>query len=439
MGTQPAKTIEDGIRACRPDEPLAPGDERYEDFSSVRGLSLEGLMGKRLQNYAAGGRFAHLVLAGHRGSGKSTELYRLQRWAEAQGYVVVSAQVDTLLVDPFEVDYSDLLLLQARLIEERFRTANLPLQAETLRHILNWFKDVTKITEKDVEASVGISAGAGVELPAVAKFLLAFTSGLRATSDNKTTVRESIQRYPKVLVDNINLLLDAANATLQKQEKRGLLMIFDNLDRYPQDVVEQLMLRRSELLKSVHCHMVYTVPISLVYESTGGSIWDRFEGEVLPMVKVRERSGAECEAGIECMALALGRRLDIQTLFQDSGLARELALKSGGCLRDLIHLAQEALVVSDRVVDHKAVQRSMLKIRSERSRLIEDDEYAVLAQIHIRKAAANSEKHRTLLYRRDALEYNYTEDHWADVHPLVFDTREFQNALVQERRNLGLA
>jgi hypothetical protein len=436
---KPAKTIQDALRLCRVDEPLPPGDWRYEDFAEIRGLKLEKAMGRQLEGLAAGERYAHLLLAGHRGCGKSTELCRLQHWAEGQGYATIYAEVNTLLADTEEVEYSDLLLLEARLIEEHFRQHGWPLEAKTLQNMLDWFKDITKVTEKEVEASVGVGIETGVGLPMIAKFLLAFTSGLKAARSDTTTIKESIQRYPDVLVQYLNLLLDSAHKTLHEQKKRGLLIILDNLDRYPQDAVEEVLFTRSDLLKRINCHVIYSIPISLVYGTKAGNIWDSFDGEILPMVKVHERSSEECEQGIQALVRALGHRLDIPTLFAEPGLTRELALKSGGCLRDLIHLVHEALVMSDHAVDDVALQRSILKIRSERSRQIMEDDYSLLAQIHLRKTAATSERLRALLYRRDVLEYNHNEERWLDVHPLVLDMREFQDALIEERRKLGLA
>jgi len=117
---KPATNILDAIRNCAPDEPLQPGDKRWQDFSSVRGLALEKRMSRRLESYAKGGRFAYLALAGHRGCGKSTELYRVKKWAEDHGYLAIYTRVNEEL-DPYDVDYPDLLLLISRVIEAEFR------------------------------------------------------------------------------------------------------------------------------------------------------------------------------------------------------------------------------------------------------------------------------------------------------------------------------
>ncbi|MBM4429809.1 MAG: hypothetical protein FJ026_05590 [Chloroflexi bacterium] len=129
MSAGPAKTINDAIRVCRPDEPLEVGDARYQDFSSIRGIAVEKLIGRRLESYADNA-YAYIALAGHRGSGKSTELYRVKEWAESHRYLTIYTMVDQEL-DPFDVDYPDLLLLVARLLESEFRLRKWPLDEDT--------------------------------------------------------------------------------------------------------------------------------------------------------------------------------------------------------------------------------------------------------------------------------------------------------------------
>ena len=59
-----------------PNMPLEPGDPRFEDFDAIRGIELRGRISKLLKAAEIGDKFAKIVVAGHRGSGKSTELNR---------------------------------------------------------------------------------------------------------------------------------------------------------------------------------------------------------------------------------------------------------------------------------------------------------------------------------------------------------------------------
>lgn len=360
MTIRPARTIQEAIRLCDPTEPLEGDDPRWQDFSPVRDISLEEKIARRLESYTAGGRYIYIALAGHRGSGKSTELHRVKRRAEGLGYYVLYSRVDEEL-DPYDVDYPDLLLLISRLIEATFREEGMPLEQRTLEHIARWFMEVTKIEETEVEASIGVQARveARAEIPFFAKLMVALTSAIRAGGRSKTEIRETVQRYPKALVDNVNLLLDDAYKALEARGKQGLLLIFDNLDRYQPEIADRLLLKSADILRGIRCNVIYTVPISLIYDPVGDRVRERFIPEILPMIKVRERDGNPCQEGIECMMAALARRLEIEALFEDEALARELVFMSGGCIRDLMYLIQEACLVAEDKMDARAVNHSI--------------------------------------------------------------------------------
>jgi hypothetical protein len=139
------------------------------------------------------------------------------------------------------------------------------------------------------------------------------------------------------------------------------------------------------------------------------------------------------------MLAALQKRVDIKTIFEDEALARELVLASGGCIRDLMHLMEQALLASEERIDRLALEQGVRTVRAAYTRELGTEDYELLARVHLRKTVASDEAHRQLLFRRDVLEYNYTEDRWADVHPLLLGTEEFKNALAKEKRKSGHA
>jgi len=436
----PATNILDAIRICAPDEPLKPGDERWQDFSSVRGgLALEKRVARRLESYTSGGEYVYMAVAGHRGCGKSTELYRVKKWAEDSGYLAIYTRVNEEL-DPFDVDYPDLLLLISRAVEAEFRRLDWTLDRKTLKSVSDWFKSVTKIEEEEVEASLGVETKAefGPTVPFFAKLMVALTSRVRAGGTTKTEVRDVIRRYPKALVDNVNLLMDVAHRTLEKEGRKGLLLVFDNLDRYQPDVADRLLLQSADILKGVHCNVIYTVPISLIYNPRGDSVEERFMTDTLPMIKVQRRDGDLHEEGVDCMLRALARRVVIGRVFDGEETARELVWNSGGCIRDLMHLCQEAFLgAPGEIVNAEDAGRAVETVRSEFSRRIKTHQYPLLARVHLSKSVTSDPDHRELLYRRDVLEYNYGEQRWADVHPVVRGVREFHNALAREEEQEG--
>jgi len=62
------------LAGCDPNEALKPDDPRFIDLDDIRGTPLRMVLRRLLQASDCRLNYAKLVVAGHRGSGKSTEL-----------------------------------------------------------------------------------------------------------------------------------------------------------------------------------------------------------------------------------------------------------------------------------------------------------------------------------------------------------------------------
>jgi len=91
--------------------------------------------------------------------------------------------------------------------------------------------------------------------------------------------------------------------------------------------------------------MIYTVPISLIYEPKREALPDVFKNVVLPMIKIRERGQSWDQIypeGIKSLIEVIERRVEIDKVFSSPDLVKKIVLKSGGSLRELMRLVQEA-------------------------------------------------------------------------------------------------
>ena len=76
------------VQACRADEPLEPDDNRFADLTGLRaGSSVVDELSGSLEQELEEGQFHRGIVAGHRGSGKSTELLQLKNWADNNGFL----------------------------------------------------------------------------------------------------------------------------------------------------------------------------------------------------------------------------------------------------------------------------------------------------------------------------------------------------------------
>jgi hypothetical protein len=418
-----SNAIIEAIGRCEPDTPLQPGDPRWQDFTATQGRRpvLER-MSIFLQSAETQRQYAHIAFAGHRGCGKSTELHRFTGMLAGQGYLVLAAEYDRD-VNANDISFSDVFLLMLRLLEERFRTDGRlrPLPDKAVRNVQQWFYDVTKIDEKEVERTLAYEAEAGLGLDTpLAKLLWALKAIRKTTGKQREEIKQAVERFPSHLANHLNLLLDDARKIAAGAYPKGIVFVVDNIDRLPLEQVDDTLLRNANLFNTVNAHSVFVVPISLLYNPQRDLVEDRYASAILPMVQVYRRDDASAdEAGpLELLVEAVFKRVPAG-LFADRGLARRLARLSGGCWRDLLRLLQESLMDTRERIDAEAV-----------------DDYRLLAQAYLTQTVDNSLQAQQLLYRRDALEYD--GDRWIGVHPLLWESPQFRAALDEEKRRRGL-
>ena len=415
------------LQACEPGKPLLPGDSRYADFTRLRqGFSVTQLEEDVLARSEAG-QCLHACLSGHRGSGKSTELLRLKEWADAQGFFTVRTEVDEAL-GMIALESADLFLLAARAVEAAMEAAGHPLPSDKLRNIARWFAEVVQEDEQkthsELNVEAGVQLGGGVPF-SLGKLYAKFTAGLKASSDHALKTRQKIRNYPDRLADLTQELLQSANAILEAQDSpRGLLLLFDNLDRYDPEVIDRTLFRGRSLVERLACHALFTIPIALEYEPLSGASQDCYGFPlVLPMLGLRHKADqwaatvaeSRFDAGaVADVRIALERRIVIAALFENADDADLLIKMSGGCIRDLMHLLtlSFSFKTNPTRLTIQAVQKAIRRMRATYLRRLNTDDYARLAHIARHKqmrpepdATLASKQKRHLLFHRYALEY----------------------------------
>jgi hypothetical protein len=440
--TYPIKDIEFVLRACDPNEPLPPGDPRYHDFKPLRWISGVAQMNRILSVPPAEGDFHHRVLCGHRGSGKSTELLHLKEWADANGFLTVRVEVDMEL-GLIDLEFSDLYLLTAMEVEKAMREFQSPLPPEAVRQVIQWFAERIREEKETANSELAVEAGVQLEsgIPLLGKLFAKFCSAVKASSQHVLTVRQRLRDFPDTLIDYTNELLRVANKALHISNRPGgLLLLFDNLDRYMPEQIDRLLMRGSTLMRRLACHAVYTMPIALEYSPLSGPIQDEYDPPfVLPMLTLRQPSDHWAatvadspfdEEAVAGVIEAMRKRIDVDALFEQPEDAELLVKMSGGCVRDLLHLVTLTFGQADDRFNHAAVTGAIKQYRATFVRRLMPDDYKRLACIARREPTPRDALTARLLFHRFALEY-YDRDGkvWIDVHPLIIETEELQREI----------
>lgn len=133
-----ARTLKDAYNSSNPVQPLKSGDPRYVDCTPVRGN--EDVVTQMFNAITWSDVHVAQLFTGHRGSGKSTELLRLQHRLEKAGYVVLYFEADDDL-DLNDLEYTDLFLSVARRVTSDLHDKGINLPENLLKSVSDWFSE----------------------------------------------------------------------------------------------------------------------------------------------------------------------------------------------------------------------------------------------------------------------------------------------------------
>ena len=435
--------------AFDPFRPLPAGDPNYVDCREVRGDGdiLEDL-GNRIQ--LSKNKTCQLY-SGHRGAGKSTELLKLKQALESQKFYVVYFAADEEDIQSEDAEYTDILLACTRhILEELKNSANPNL-------LLNWLKDRWEDIKELAQTEMSFD---GMSMEGQISQFAKLTANLRAEPTLRQKIRKKVDPHTVTLIQVLNQFLKEAKKQLPDNCEE-LAVIVDNLDRIAPIIGddrqktnhEEIFLDRSEQLKALDCHLIYTVPISLVYSPRGTDLRDIYsDTQVLPMIMVRTPDGELYQPGLDKIKEIIAKRisqcatyLSIDTeIFDSPETFNQLCLMSGGHMRNLLLLTQDAIARTAQLpISQKAVRRAITEARNTFRQTVEHSQWGLLAEVFRSKRVVNDNEYRSLLFNRCLLEYRYIDEEgeinrWCDVHPLIKGIQEFKELAFDQINNKTL-
>jgi hypothetical protein len=444
-----AVSIPEAFAATPPDEALPSGDPRYVDLSSCRGgENIVDDLARQIIWTPEG--FLKLLLTGHRGCGKTTELYRLKSRLEEAGYFVLywNAELELNLMN---VEWVDVILTHTRQLAEQIPKIDPDIKIEErfLDSIADWLAKeiVKKVERKEMEAELESKFKIGVEIPFFLKALLGLKAYIRGGTEEVREIRHELERRALTLLNDVNLFIDDLQRQLRRKGYKGLIILVDGLEKLIlRPLVEGegersltshnlLFIEQSEFLKSPSCHIVYTVPISLLAEENIAQVFPD-DPVVIPMVEVYNKPLEENQPlkknqqGIDLLCEVVRRRIDVEKVFKDENILKKLCVESGGHIRDFLRLSRYACRYSKGdVIDEKAVNRAISALSTEYDYLVKDADIEKLVKVEREKRLPSDMEYAHLPYHLLVLEYRSSEgEKWALVNPLVKRLPKFKEA-----------
>lgn len=438
----------DTIDVSKPEE-----KKLYIDFTEVRGDRVITELFEHITEIYPDEPTCNLF-TGHIGCGKSTELLKLRAQLEEAGfYTIYFASSDDLEVA--DVDIGDVLLAIARRISQGLEELQLP-PAQGLRGLLTRTTDLLQTEFNLTEVEVGIPKSETLPQVGVKANSEGFSLGvgigkITAKAKGDTQLRQKLNQFlgpqKKELIEAINQeLIQPAIELLKQQNKQGLVIIVDNLDRidatrksWDRPQQEYLFIDQAEFLQKFQCHMVYTMPLALRFCDEYGRLMSRYPEslKLLPMVRLKDKNRQDCPQGMEKMRqMVLARafpdlseeeRLNqVREIFEDSATLDHLCRTSGGHVRDLLQLLTE-WISKDRKKG-KLTRKSLdLVIRQRRSNMmlqIDDAEWELLRQVQQTQQVSGDENYDKLIHSRLVFEYQEDGVSWFDINPILLGAEQ---------------
>lgn len=420
-------------QACNPNKTLdqskAEDRQYYIDFSEVRGAEIIREF-KRTITLLSPEIPTCQLFTGHIGCGKSTELLRLKAELEDLKFHVVYFESSQSL-DLADIDITDILLAIAREVSQSLEAAEIKLKPG---YFQNLFTEIAELlqTPLDIGFEAELSVGIGK-----------ITAKTKDSPKLRSQLRQYLEPRTNGILESINQeLLIPATEKLKKRGKTGLVVIIDNLDRIDNAVKpngqyqpEYLFVDRGEQLNKLKCHVVYTIPLVLIFSNALGRLTNRFgvDPKVLPMVAVKQRNGADYPAGITLLQEMIMKRAFpgvsaeesqnlITKIFDSSETLERLCQVSGGHLRNLLMLLFRCLQMEDTPISRKCLETVIKNRCNELNLAITPDEWDLLQEVRKTKNYRGDEKYDILLRSMFVFEYRDENGSWFDINPILIET-----------------
>ena len=373
----------------------------YIDFSSVRGKDIIRKLERTITRLSPHKPTCQLF-SGHIGCGKSTELRCLKAKLEKSNYYVVYFE-STQDLDMMDVDVTDILLAIARQVSDSLARRNIDLNTSGFNDLLRRAVDFLQSVELSGELEVPGAGNLEMSLP-VGLAIAKITAKAKGSPNLRSRLRQYLEPRTNNILNVINEeLLAPATARLKEQGYRGLVVIVDNLDRVsPREMpskrlqTEYIFIDRGDQLRQLDCHLVYTVPLVLLFSNDCGQMINRLGGgmepKVLPMVPVQDRNGNSYEPGMIFMRQMLLARAfpdlephkriqAIHEIFDSADTLDRLCHVSGGHMRNFLSFFYSCLQEEDLPVSRSTLEGVIQDYRDALVSGVDDEEWELIFKV----------------------------------------------------------
>lgn len=382
------------------------------------------------------------LFSGFRGSGKTTELFRLKSLLESNNYLVVYANALNYVnpSDPLEI--SEFLMAVAGAFgDEIEKLLGKDLVSESFwQQILNILNSEIKFEELSLSASAktplqtiigGIKTG--LDLKFQIKSNVSFRTEVKTFLNNR--LREIKEKFDNFFEDFRRVINNHYG------EEKKIVFMFDQLEQIRGTVqsesivinsIEEIFSRHFDLLKVPYTHIIYTVPPWMKFVLSG------IEGmTIIPTIHLWENNEkrSRCEKAWGIFNSIIRRRLGddgLEKIFGKEDIRSKLIDKlismCGGHYRDLLRMLQQivlrAVSLNSLPVESELVDKVIASAKQEMLPIAQEDAEWLVKISRIRATALerSSADQVSILSRfidNHFVLYFINGEEWYDIHPLI--------------------
>ena len=292
-----------------------------------------------------------ILVHGHRGCGKSTEINKLVDDFDPRWLVIRVQSMELLPVAGNEA--ADVLLAASISLINTAKHEGLSMGDAYLKGVFDYFAETTRTETTDRAANNEIGGGfdaAGGLLGQLIGIKAKLESSLKFGSRSEESTIVHIHRSKGQLAAAFRALCLAMEEAWK--EKNGddpqarVILIIEELDKLGLADAHQIFVREPQLLGAVPIRTIFTIPVFTFHSPDARSILSNFDHDLaLPMIKTRERDGTSCEKGKQVLRTLIRKRACAGVLPDDA--MECLIERTGGVLRDVFQAIQIALTFRD--------------------------------------------------------------------------------------------
>lgn len=351
--------------------------------------------------------FTKIIFSGHRGTGKSLELKRFQRYINhPDRYFSILIEIEK---ESAGFQSEDIFIILIAKLIEKIDEKNIDFNSEFLNDILKeWLSEeaIQKELKDNFKIDVSGEVASGASFFGFLKLKNSLKAVFSSESNTCRTIRQIIRKNPLRLIDRFNsALADLREVLKQNTLGRDILFIMDGTEKIPYDTYKKLFCDDPHLIRSISANMIFSVPINSYFNIESNPSSDFFQTYTLPMLLVTDRSKPLLEQIIT-------KRIDVGIFLEQDALTFCVE-KSGGCIRQLLRIVNKALTVSlGKKITREIAEKSVYEMSRTMIDQLDSEHLEILKE---KKYHTANQKVLELLFSLAVLKYNGERE----INPLI--------------------